>query len=78
MNCCPGCNYDRHRCPGCGQNIRHGESSCLECRAIRLRVPEALEKLVALVGDAHKEKVQRILDAVWLQAYEEGEEHVFS
>lgn len=30
---CDRCNYDRHRCPGCGTPVRHGTVVCVECNA---------------------------------------------
>jgi hypothetical protein len=30
---CDRCNYDRHICPGCGDNLRHGEEACTDCVA---------------------------------------------
>jgi len=29
---CDDCNYDRNTCPGCGENIGHGDGCCTECR----------------------------------------------
>lgn len=29
--CCQTCNYDRHRCPGCGTVTDHKNSVCPEC-----------------------------------------------
>lgn len=31
---CARCNYDRHQCPGCGEPIPHGYSSCPECASL--------------------------------------------
>ena len=47
-----------------------------------MTVPEALENLEAIRKrspgiDIWNREVTRILDAVWLQAYEEGKEKVF-
>jgi hypothetical protein len=28
---CSLCNYDRHRCPGCGTDVPHGTIACDEC-----------------------------------------------
>lgn len=30
---CGRCDYDRHTCPGCGDNVEHGEIACVECNA---------------------------------------------
>lgn len=30
--CCRECNYDRHRCPGCGEPQNHGAPVCAQCR----------------------------------------------
>jgi hypothetical protein len=30
---CPECNTDRHTCPGCGENIGHGDHACAICSA---------------------------------------------
>jgi hypothetical protein len=27
---CDRCNYDRHNCPGCGENLPHGTEVCDE------------------------------------------------
>ena len=48
----------------------------------KMTVPEALENLEAIRKrspgtDVWNREVTRILDAVWLQAYEEGKENVF-
>lgn len=32
MWCCPRCNYDRHICHGCGDNIGHSDKACRACR----------------------------------------------
>ena len=47
-----------------------------------MTVPEALENLEAIRKrspgtDVWNREVTRVLDAVWLQAYEEGKENVF-
>jgi hypothetical protein len=31
MYCCDACNYDRHLCYGCGDNVPHGHGACPEC-----------------------------------------------
>jgi hypothetical protein len=28
---CDRCNYDLHRCPGCGIDVPHGTYACAEC-----------------------------------------------
>lgn len=28
---CERCNYDRHICPGCGDNLPHGIKVCAVC-----------------------------------------------
>lgn len=28
---CERCNYDQHRCPGCGASVDHGVVSCGQC-----------------------------------------------
>jgi hypothetical protein len=28
---CARCDYDDHRCPGCGAPVRHGEPGCSDC-----------------------------------------------
>lgn len=28
---CETCNIDRHVCPGCGENLQHGQTSCGSC-----------------------------------------------
>lgn len=33
-HCCDSCNYDTHRCPGCGEPLKHGETCCEECAAL--------------------------------------------
>jgi hypothetical protein len=29
--CCDHCNYDRHSCPGCGADLKHGIEMCADC-----------------------------------------------
>lgn len=29
---CAKCDYDRHRCPGCGADVPHGTIACAACR----------------------------------------------
>lgn len=29
---CPRCDYDRHICPGCGDNLEHGIEVCDTCQ----------------------------------------------
>lgn len=29
---CQKCDYDLHRCPGCGEPLNHGEFQCDKCR----------------------------------------------
>lgn len=31
--CCERCNYDRHLCPGCGDNLPHTVGVCDDCAA---------------------------------------------
>lgn len=32
--CCDDCNYDTHRCGGCGTPIAHKEPMCDECKEL--------------------------------------------
>ncbi len=32
--CCDKCNYDIHRCGGCGTPIAHTENMCEECEEL--------------------------------------------
>lgn len=34
---CSLCNYDRHRCPGCGIDVPHGTYACDECNRLTVR-----------------------------------------
>lgn len=36
---CAQCNDERHSCPGCGEDIEHGEHSCCECSDRAPRTP---------------------------------------
>lgn len=29
---CPRCNYNDHRCPGCGDYLNHGVHVCKQCK----------------------------------------------
>lgn len=29
--CCGSCNFDVHRCPGCGEHLPHGVGVCVDC-----------------------------------------------
>lgn len=29
--CCEACNYDTHKCGGCGEPRRHGQGPCDDC-----------------------------------------------
>lgn len=39
MWCCQQCNYDTHRCPGCGTGADHKNTPCPECVATYELVP---------------------------------------
>jgi hypothetical protein len=34
MWCCRDCNYDEHKCGGCGDSVPHGTSVCRECAVL--------------------------------------------
>lgn len=34
---CPDCNYDTHRCPGCGEPLPHGTAACAACEKLATR-----------------------------------------
>jgi hypothetical protein len=40
---CDGCNYDTHRCPGCGTDTPHGVAICAPC-SLRLALEEAPDR----------------------------------
>jgi hypothetical protein len=31
---CRACDYDMHRCPGCGIPLKHDEKCCDECKSL--------------------------------------------
>lgn len=31
-HCCELCDIDMHRCPTCGESVRHGATQCIECQ----------------------------------------------
>jgi hypothetical protein len=40
---CDGCNYDTHRCPGCGTDTPHGVAICAPC-SLRLALEDAPDR----------------------------------
>jgi hypothetical protein len=32
--CCERCNYDTHKCPGCGKPLKHGTEVCTDCKEL--------------------------------------------
>ena len=36
---CSACNYDTHRCPGCGTPVAHGTVACSDCAPARVSEP---------------------------------------